>query len=136
MERNLRITETDFERLEAVIDQFAGGRLAESCERLETEMAKAEVVPPRSVPSDVVTMNTKVRFVDEATGQSREVTLVYPHEADVEQGKVSVLAPVGSALIGLSVGQSIAWPMPGGKTKTFRIEEILYQPEAAGDYEH
>jgi regulator of nucleoside diphosphate kinase len=134
MERTIQVTEHDFERLERLIELHGGGRLAEPCERLEGELAKARVVPPEQVPPDVVTMNSVVRFVDEETGQEREVTLVYPQEANVEQGKISILAPVGSALLGLAVGQAIEWPLPGGKTKHLRIKEIVYQPESAGDY--
>jgi regulator of nucleoside diphosphate kinase len=78
-------------------------------------------------------MNSRVRFEDLDSGEQLEVTLVYPRDADVDQSKVSVLAPVGSALLGLSVGQSISWPLPGGKSRHLRVVGVTYQPEAAGD---
>jgi regulator of nucleoside diphosphate kinase len=71
-------------------------------------------------------------FRDEETGESREVSLVYPMDSDPEQGRISVLSPVGSALLGLSVGQTIDWPLPRGRLKRIRVVEVVYQPEAAG----
>jgi regulator of nucleoside diphosphate kinase len=100
---------------------------------LEEELGHAVVVDSTTVPSDVVTMNSRVWFEDLDTGEQLEITLVYPSDADVDQGKVSVLAPVGSALLGLSVGQSIEWPLPGGKSRQLRVVSVNYQPEAAGD---
>ena len=80
-------------------------------------------------------MNSRVRFQDTDTHDELEVTLVYPKSADVDQGKISVLAPVGSALLGLSVGQSIEWPVPAGKLRHLRVVAVTYQPEAAGHSE-
>jgi len=86
------------------------------------------------VPPDVVTMNSRVVYRDEETGETREVTLSYPQDASLEQGRVSVLAPVGAALLGLSVGQEIDWQLPGGKTKRLHILSVTYQPQAAGHH--
>jgi regulator of nucleoside diphosphate kinase len=83
------------------------------------------------MPSDVITMNSTARFALN-DGSEREITLVYPRDADAGTGKVSVLAPVGSALLGLRVGDSIRWPAPGGDID-LRVLSIRYQPEAAGD---
>ena len=80
-------------------------------------------------------MNSRVVFVDEATGKQREITLVYPNDADATNSRISILAPIGSALLGLSIGQSINWTMPNGNAKRFRIVKVLYQPEAAGDFQ-
>ncbi|MCP3103637.1 nucleoside diphosphate kinase regulator [Myxococcus sp. K15C18031901] len=133
-EQSLIVTETDLERLRQVIDHHGGGRMAELAEMLDAELSRAEVVASETVPPTVVTMNSTVRFEDVQTGEQREVTLVYPKDARSDDGRISVLAPIGSALIGLSVGQSISWPLPGGRTKQLRIVAVPYQPEASGHY--
>ena len=97
---------------------------------LKSELENAVVVDSRSVPADVVTMNSRVRFEDESSGEMRDITIVFPQSAQASEGRVSVLAPVGTALLGLSVGQSIAWPFPDGSTRTLRVVALLYQPEA------
>jgi regulator of nucleoside diphosphate kinase len=97
---------------------------------LRRELDRAEVVEPREIPPDVITMNSTARFVDEVSGKEFELTLVYPDDTHLTHGTVSVLAPVGSALLGLSVGQSIEWPLPGRRTMTLRVLEVTYQPEA------
>ncbi|WP_164013773.1 nucleoside diphosphate kinase regulator [Pyxidicoccus trucidator] len=133
-EQSLIVTETDMERLRHVIDHHDGGRAAELAEMLDLELSRARVVASETVPANVVTMNSTVIFEDEETCEQRQVTLVYPRDARSEEGRISVLAPMGSALIGLSVGQSISWPMPGGRTRRVRVIAVPYQPEAAGHY--
>ncbi|MFY2559878.1 nucleoside diphosphate kinase regulator [Corallococcus terminator] len=133
-EQSLIVTETDLERLRQVIDHHGGGRTAELAEMLDGELSRAQVVSSETVPPSVVTMNSTVLFEDEQTGEQRQVTLVYPRDAKSDEGRISVLAPIGSALIGLSVGQSIVWPLPSGRTKRLRIVAVPYQPEAAGHY--
>ncbi|MGE8456880.1 MAG: nucleoside diphosphate kinase regulator, partial [Pseudomonas alloputida] len=86
------------------------------------------------VPAGVVTMNSRVHCREEASGKDYHLTLVYPKDAGPE-GKVSILAPIGCALLGLSVGEQIDWPAPGGKTLKLKLLEVEYQPEAAGDYD-
>jgi len=81
----------------------------------------------------VVSMNSSADCVDESNGKHHTLTLVYPKDADADSGKISVLAPVGSALLGLRVGQSIDWPGQAGKTHRLKVTAIHYQPEAAGD---
>jgi regulator of nucleoside diphosphate kinase len=132
--RTLFLTRSDVERLTRLIEIHGGGREAETCAALEEEIGRARVVEPAAVPADVVTMNSRVSFEDVDTGERLEMTLVYPHDADVDHGRVSVLAPVGSALLGLSVGQSVEWPVPGGKRR-LRVEAVTYQPEAAGRFD-
>lgn len=131
-ERTIYVTERDMTRLERLL--VVTDR-AKNVVDLEEELGRAVVVPSEKIPPSVVTMNSKVRFRDEVTGEESEVTLVYPHEANADEGKVSVLAPVGAALLGLSVGEAIEWEMPTGKTRKFRIIAVLYQPEAAGHFE-
>ncbi len=97
-------------------------------EGLSDELDRAIVVPLERMPADVVTMHSRCIYVDESTGTAREVELVYPEEADPAQGKISVLAPIGSALLGLAVGQSIDWELPGGKIHRITVKCVLSQP--------
>lgn len=128
----IRVTEQDLERLRGVVATHEAGRDAAAAEQLETELDRAVVVPRDELPGDVVTMNSRVVFEDE-TGRRRDVQVVYPWQAAPERGRISILAPVGVALLGLSVGQRIEWPMPNGRTASFRIVSVVYQPEAADD---
>ena len=128
------ITTQDFERLERLIATYAARRDLDAITALEEELGRAEVVDPTHIPPDVVTMNSTVRFTDEQTGEEQEVTLVYPAEADFTRQRVSILAPLGSALLGLRVGQAIDWPVPSGQVKRFRVLAVTQQPEAAGEY--
>ena len=100
---------------------------------LERELGRGRVVPPTGVPRGVVTMNSRVRFRDLGTGEAETYTLVYPADADVEQAKLSVLAPLGAALLGSKAGDVVECGTPGGVRK-LKIERVLYQPEAAGDF--
>jgi len=85
------------------------------------------------MPPDVITMNSKVRVRDMQTREESEYTLVFPHAADIKQGKISVLAPIGTALLGYKTGDVIRWEVPAG-TRVLKVLSVLYQPEAAGDY--
>jgi len=128
----ITVSSLDLARLESLLDS-ASARDAEGATALRRELARARVVEPADMPDDVVSMNSTVRVVDAADGSERELTLAYPRDADGTRGRVSVLAPVGSAMLGLRVGQSIEWPLPGGRTAHLRIAGIRYQPEASGD---
>jgi len=121
----------DYDRIEALLESANDRGIDTSA--LEAEMERADVVEPAQMPGDVISMNSTARFRDENSGEERELTLVYPRDATGEPGRVSILAPVGSALLGLRVGQSIDWPMPGKRTITLRVLSIQYQPEAAGE---
>lgn len=99
-------------------------------ENLEIELDRAKIIPDDEVPPDLVTMNSKVKFFSLQDEKEMIVTIVYPQDANFAEGKVSVLASLGSALIGLRVGQEINWKFPDGKTKALRILEVLFQPEA------
>jgi regulator of nucleoside diphosphate kinase len=127
-ERHIYITETDLDRLEEIIQNQSP-----ASQVLENELANAIVVPSTDIPPDVVTMNSRVVFEDVQSGARNTVTLVYPSRADASDGYISVLAPVGVALLGLRVGQTIDWAMPAGRVRQLRIVEVLYQPEASGD---
>ena len=134
-ERKIFVTRQDFDRLTRLLEIYGSGREADAYAVLEEELGRAQVVEAAEIPPDVVTMNSRVRFQDTDTREELEVTLVYPKRADVEKGRISVLAPVGSALLGLSVGQAIEWPVPAGKLRHLRVVAVTYQPETAGDSE-
>lgn len=85
--------------------------------QLEGELERARVLPLSEVPADVVVMNSELEYEETGSGQRRRLTLVYPMDADIEAGRVSVLAPLGCALLGLTVGQEIDWRMPGGSRR-------------------
>lgn len=126
-QENLIMTENDFQKLSSLI-KTANSDVADL---LEEELGRASVVPDDNLPKDVVSMNSKVRFQDLDTGTESVVILVYPHEANIDENKVSILAPVGSALIGLRVGQVIQWPVPNEKGRTLKVISILSQPTLA-----
>jgi regulator of nucleoside diphosphate kinase len=128
------ITTQNFERLERLIATYAAQRDRDALPALEEELGRAEIVHSTCIPPDVVTMNSRVRFVDEQTDEKQEVVLVYPADADFAHHRVSILAPLGSALLGLRVGQTIDWPVPSGQVKRFRVLAVTHQPEAVGEY--
>lgn len=127
------ISSLDAERLEALLDSLPQDSFPGK-EELESELARAEIVEPNEVPSTVITMNSTVRFRVESSSQEFTLTLVYPQDMDSSSDKISILAPVGSALIGLSVGDSIEWPKPGGGMLRVFVEDVIYQPERSGEY--
>jgi len=100
---------------------------------LQAELGMARVVAPAEVPPDVITMNSKARLRDCETGEEMVYTLAFPAQASIEQDRISVLAPVGTAMLGHRVGDEFQWNVPAGAVR-LRVEEVLYQPEAAGDY--
>jgi regulator of nucleoside diphosphate kinase len=126
------VSSLDLERLEHLLESDSYRRLPGIPALLE-ELGRATVVEPTAIPAGVVTMNSTVRFIDDSTGATYELTLVYPEAAGASD-RVSILAPVGSALLGLSVGQSISWQVPGGRRLALRVLEVIAQPEAMGQF--
>ena len=126
------ITEPDAERLRHLLNSVrsSASRDLEHLAVLEEELDRARIVSPAAVPPDVVTMNSKVRLTDLHNGQDVIYTLVFPRDANFDEGKISVLAPIGTAILGYRAGDVIEWKVPGGLRK-LRVEEILDQPEAA-----
>ena len=118
----ITLSRFDCERLDRLATA-ATGTASPTIEFLAREVARATVVAP-AVPGDVVAMESKVAFKDDTTGQARTVTLVYPEDADLAEGRLSVLTPVGAALIGLSVGQSIEWQTPGGGWRSLTVLRV------------
>ena len=131
-QRSIVVTRTDLERLRLLIESARRRRRWEEVHlmALAEELEEAEVVDPEGVPPDVVTMRSRVRVRDMVSGDLATYTLCYPVEADLDAGKLSVLAPIGTALLGYREGDVVEWPVPGG-VRVLRIEKLLHQPEAA-----
>jgi regulator of nucleoside diphosphate kinase len=124
----IHVTRPEMDRLRDLVEQHSEGRDALAAERLGAELDRAVVVD--RLPSDVVAIGSRVRFEDVRTHTVREAVLVYPSFADASAGRISVLAPVGAALLGLAVGDTIAWPLPDGREVRLRILSV--EPPAAG----
>jgi regulator of nucleoside diphosphate kinase len=123
----------DHEELRCVL--AAAGRLNERARAeisgLRSELNRADIVAPDAVPSDVITMNSRAELVDLDTNERMEFTVVFPAEADVEEGKISVLAPLGTAMLGYRVGNEFEWVVPYGRRR-LKVAAVRFQPEAAG----
>lgn len=134
-ERAIFITEYDLARLEELLDKVSAeeSRDSKHLKELEDELLRAEVVEPRDIPADVITMNSQVCLKDLDSGEELLYTLVFPGDARLEDNRISILAPVGTALLGYRVGDTIKWKVPGGMRR-LKVKKILYQPEAAGDF--
>lgn len=127
------INEFDAEHIDRLLEQpaYANSPVADA---LNDELDRAQMLAPEAMPHDVVSMNSKVRFRDLTSGEERVRTLVFPAQATDSATQLSVLAPVGAALLGLKVGTSIHWELPGGASAHLEVLELLYQPEAAGEF--
>jgi regulator of nucleoside diphosphate kinase len=127
MERTIYISESDLERLERLVlgprGWRRGGRDGEYRQALEGELDRARVMAAEDIPPDVVTMHVPVHVTDLDDGEQRTLTLVFPGEADSAQGKISVLAPIGTALLGYRAGDTVEWRVPGG-LRRFRIDAV------------
>lgn len=124
------LSSTDVTQIERLLDQPEVEKLPVAA-LLAEEIARATVLPPSQIPPGVVTMNASLTCVEVDSGKEHHITLSYPSQADVAAGRISLLTPMGSALLGLSVGQSIAWPGPGGRALHVRVTEVTRQPGAA-----
>ncbi|MBN1894817.1 nucleoside diphosphate kinase regulator [bacterium] len=122
MAKTIYMTEYDKKRLQSLVN-----------DDLKKEIKKAKIVDPREIPRDVITMNSRFKVVDLDSMEESVYTLVFPEDEDIYQNKISIYAPIGIAVIGYRVGDVIKWPVPSGFLK-IKVLEILYQPEAAGDY--
>ncbi|WP_300630823.1 nucleoside diphosphate kinase regulator [Pseudomonas sp.] len=126
------LTRLDVQRLEQLIDRL--GDEFPGVEALQTELDRADVVGHDEVPATVVTMNSSVHCREQGSGKDYHLTLVYPKDANADEGKISILAPMGSALLGLQVGQHIDWPAPGGKTLKLELLSVEGQPTDGGAF--
>jgi regulator of nucleoside diphosphate kinase len=130
--RTILITEDDLTRLERLV---ASARRFQPLNhdhlvRLQDELERATVVANSEIPGDVVTMNSEVRVKDLDTGRVATYKIVFPRDAHVAENRISVLAPLGTALLGYRAGDVIEWDMPVGK-KRLKVQAVVYQPEAA-----
>ena len=119
----ITLTNSDFDRLDRLA-AAAAATFPRTADFLSREIARANVVPSAHALPGLVTMGATVEFRDDITGQVRTVTLVYPDQADVANGRISVLTPIGAALIGLSTGQSIEWQAPAGDWRSLTVLHV------------
>lgn len=115
----IAVTTTDFDRLRALAQVHS-----DAARFLAREIERARLIEPEDAGERLVTMNARVRYRDDVTGQERTVTLVYPGEADISAGRVSVLTPIGAALIGMTAGHSIEWGSPSGGVRSLTVVEV------------
>jgi len=129
---SITLSSLDVDRIEALMAGIPASAFPGKAD-LQAELDRADVLAPEQMPADVVTMNSTVQFAIRETGKDFCLSLVYPRDMDGSADRISIFAPVGSALLGLSVGAELAWPGPGGKPMTVQVKQIVYQPESAGD---
>ncbi|HET7617793.1 MAG TPA: nucleoside diphosphate kinase regulator [Vicinamibacterales bacterium] len=135
-ERDIFVTDTDFDRLNGLVAGARRSRMnQEHVDRLAEELDRARIVSPEEIPPDVVTMNSRIQLRDLDTNDAMEFVLVFPTEANVDEQRISVLAPLGTAVLGYRAGSIIEWQVPA-RTRRLRIERVLYQPEAAASAGH
>ena|SRR5690349_6991165 len=133
--RTIYITADDMDQLRKLLGEekdrhgYGNGR-GEHLNGLEAELDRSKRVVAHKVPPDVITMHSKAHLIDLDTGEELIYTLVFPHEADIRQDKISVLAPIGTAMLGYRVGDVFEWPVPDG-LRRLQVKRVLYQPEAA-----
>ncbi len=127
------LTRIDVERLTKLIEKHESGQFGAAARLLRAKIASSPSIPAEQVPPDLVTMNSLVAYVDEATGKESEVVMAYPRDADPWRGRVSILSPVCATLLGLKIGQSAGCAMQDGTVARLKVVAIKYQPEMAGD---
>jgi regulator of nucleoside diphosphate kinase len=133
----ITLSELDFTRLNSLIERkYVPFSKLPELDELDQEVQRASIVKYTDVPPNLVTMNTRFRFLNTTDNQFGEITLVYPSVADEEKGWISVTTSLGMAFLGLKEHDEIDWNFPDGKTKTLRVLQILYQPESNGFVHH
>ena len=133
MQPPIALSTLDYERLHALLASPAARGVA-AADSLLREIDRAEILDPKELPADVVSMNSTVRFVFDPEPEEFEYTLSWPREAEQkDKARISVFTPIGAALLGLRVGDSIDWTVPSGKSVRLHVTELLWQPERAGE---
>ena len=134
-EKIIYITDSDMRRLRELIKTAREFHTEDEIylKELEKELNRSKVVDSKKIPKDIITMNTKVCIKDLDTNKEEVYWLVFPADADTDQNKISILTPIGTALLGYKTGDIIEWEVPGGISK-LKIKKLLYQPEAPGNY--
>ncbi len=128
-DRTIYITTADMARLQALLTSQKNA--GEALEKLAAELDRARVVAPEEIPQDIITMNSTAQLRELLTDDVMTYTLVFPDRADYEAGRISVLAPIGTAMLGQREGDEFEWEVPAGPVR-LRVEKVIYQPEAAG----
>ena len=132
MNKQIYITNKDNERLTKLIREK--WQTSKYDEELLQELERATIVDSKKIPPNAITMNSQVRFLEIESGANLIYWLVFPQDADISKNKISILSPIGCSLLGYSVGDVISVKTPAGE-KTLRVEEIIHQPEAEGNYD-
>lgn len=134
--KKITLTKNDYTRIYKAITDAKNSKTINSneAEKLLSELSKAEIVPSEKIDKDVVTMNSEVKLFFENTQKEQSFKIVYPQDANLKENKISIFSPIATALIGYRIGDEIEWIVPSGMTK-IKIVELLYQPEAAGDFD-
>ena len=129
----IQITQSDYNKLRDLLQHTAALGSAEKSyrEALSHELLRACIMPSSAISADVITLHSRARLIDLDSGETLEFTIVLPEEVDIDSGHISILAPLGTAMLGYSQGDTFEWTVPAG-TSRFRVDEILYQPEAVG----
>jgi regulator of nucleoside diphosphate kinase len=136
LDREIVVTAFDQHRLRNLLEGFRRwhSRDRAHVDHLEAELDRAEIVLPVDVPVDVVTMNSEVAVRDMDSNKEMTFAVVFPSDADISRQRISILAPMGTAVLGYRVGDTIDWKVPG-RTRRLKIERVLFQPEAAGQFD-
>ncbi|MFP5384692.1 MAG: nucleoside diphosphate kinase regulator [Bacteriovoracia bacterium] len=135
MPDTITLTEMDYFRINTLIEmKDIHAPFVSDLEDLENEVDRGRVIDFPEVPIDLITMYTRFRYLNVTENKLGEMTIVYPQHANLDENKISVTAPLGTALLGLREGDEIDWTFPSGQAKTLRVLEVLYQPEANGDF--
>lgn len=134
--KKVTLTKNDYTRIYKAITDAKNSKTINSneAEKLLSELSKAEIVPSEKIDKDVVTMNSEVKLFFKNTQKEQSFKIVYPQDANLKENKISIFSPIATALIGYKIGDEIEWIVPGGMTK-IKIVDLIYQPEAAGDFD-
>ena len=134
--KKVTLTKNDYTRIYKAITDAKNSKTINSneAEKLLSELSKAEIVPSEKIDKDVVTMNSEVKLFFENTQKEQSFKIVYPQDSNLKENKISIFPPIATALIGYKIGDEIEWIVPGGMTK-IKIVDLIYQPEAAGDFD-
>lgn len=135
-DQTIYITQADAEKIRALLWEAGASdyRGSPYLKQLRQELDRAVIVEPENIPPDVITMNSTAVLADAETGEEMVYTLVFPDQADLAEGKISILAPIGTGMLGYRVGSSFVWDTPGGP-RTLRVSKVTFQPEASGNYQ-
>ena len=136
MTRPIILTSQDKLRLDELLTGVAASdpRARGDLNSLAEELRRATIVEPKEVPADVITMNSRADVRDLETGETESFTLVFPVDANIDEEKISVLAPIGAGMLGYRVGDEFEWKVPAG-VRRMKVVKVHYQPEAAGDFD-